>query len=96
MHVGGGVEQDGIYHDTHAHAVAPTSLELLEELAARAAVPGVMLERDDAFPPASEVEAELVAIREAVARGAARRTKALSHSLREVARRPGGGWLDQL
>jgi uncharacterized protein (UPF0276 family) len=73
VHVGGGVEHDGIYHDTHAHAVAPTSLELLEELAARAAVPGVMLERDDAFPPAEEVEAELEAIRQALVRGTARR-----------------------
>jgi uncharacterized protein (UPF0276 family) len=72
VHVGGGVERDGIYHDTHAHAVGPSSLELLEELAARAPIPGVMLERDDAFPPAEEVEAELDAIREAVAKGAAR------------------------
>jgi len=61
------------YHDTHAHAVDRGSLALLEALAARVQVPGVMLERDDDFPPAGELATELDAIREAVVVGAARR-----------------------
>jgi uncharacterized protein (UPF0276 family) len=73
VHVGGGVEREGVYHDTHAHGVDPAALYLLEELAARVEIPGAMLERDDDFPPAEELAAELEAIREAVRRGAARR-----------------------
>jgi uncharacterized protein len=73
VHVGGGTERDGAYHDTHAHQVDPAALDLLEELAARVEVPGAMLERDDDFPPAEELAAELEAIREAVRKGARRR-----------------------
>ena len=73
VHVGGGVERDGTYHDTHAHSVDRAALELLEELAARVEIPGAMLERDDDFPPAEELAAELEAIRDAVRRGAERR-----------------------
>jgi uncharacterized protein (UPF0276 family) len=73
VHVGGGVERQGTYHDTHAHRLDPASFDLLEELAARVEVPGAMLERDDDFPPADELAAELGAIRHAVERGAARR-----------------------
>jgi len=73
VHVGGGVERDGTYHDTHAHRVDPAALALLEELAARAEIPGAMLERDDDFPTAEELTAELEAIRDAVRRGAHRR-----------------------
>jgi hypothetical protein len=47
--------------------------DLLEELAARTALPGVLLERDDRFPSAKELLAELEAIAAAVARGDARR-----------------------
>jgi uncharacterized protein (UPF0276 family) len=78
VHVGGGVEREGTYHDTHAHRVDPAALELLEELAARVEVPGAMLERDDDFPAAEELAAELEAIREAVRRGAHRRLTAVS------------------
>ena len=76
VHVGGGVEREGVYHDTHAHRVDPAALDLLEELAARVEVPGAMLERDDDFPPPEELAAELEAIREAARRGAARRQAA--------------------
>jgi uncharacterized protein (UPF0276 family) len=72
VHVAGGVERQGIYHDTHGHAVWPEVLELLAELCARVAVPGVLLERDDHFPPDEVVEAELAAIADAVARGSNR------------------------
>jgi hypothetical protein len=73
VHVGGGVEREGTYHDTHAHRVDPAALELLEEVSARVEIPGAMLERDDDFPPPDELAVELEAIREAVGRGACRR-----------------------
>jgi uncharacterized protein (UPF0276 family) len=72
VHVAGGVERQGIYHDTHGHAVWPEVLELLTELCARVEVPGVLLERDDHFPPDEVVVAELAAIADAVARGSKR------------------------
>jgi uncharacterized protein (UPF0276 family) len=61
-HVAGGVERDGLYHDTHAHPTPPPVLDLLAELCARRDPPGVMLERDDAYPPEPELHAELDAI----------------------------------
>jgi hypothetical protein len=73
VHVAGGVERDGAYHDTHAHAVPAMVLELLEYLCSRVNVPGVMLERDANFPPDSTVAAELDAIAAAMARGNRRR-----------------------
>lgn len=71
VHVGGGMERDGIYHDTHAHPVPPGVLALLSELARRVDVPGVMLERDDAFPSDAAMNEELDAIA-ATARGGER------------------------
>ena len=59
VHVAGGTESGGLYHDTHAHPVQPGVLDLLRRLRHRAAIPGVMLERDGRFPPASELEREL-------------------------------------
>jgi hypothetical protein len=73
VHVGGGNEHGGLYHDTHGHDVPAAVLDLLAELGARADVPGVMLERDDRFPTDSELNGELDAIAAAVARGGARR-----------------------
>ncbi|MGW1766677.1 DUF692 domain-containing protein [Streptomyces sp. NPDC002073] len=71
VHVAGGVERDGVWHDTHAHPVPPAVLDLLAALRERLDPPGVLLERDDAFPPEAELAAELTAIRGALARGAA-------------------------
>jgi uncharacterized protein (UPF0276 family) len=79
VHVAGGIERQGLYHDTHAHPVPREVLALLEELCARVAVRGVMLERDDRFPDDAEFLDELAAIGHAVARGAARREA--SHAL---------------
>jgi uncharacterized protein (UPF0276 family) len=79
VHVAGGVERDGLYHDTHAHPVPAAVLDLLEEVCARAAVPGVMLERDDHFPSDAGLHAELDAIAAAAARGAARRQRRAAH-----------------
>jgi uncharacterized protein (UPF0276 family) len=74
VHVGGGVKRDGIYHDTHTDPLVPEVLALVEELCARTRPPGVLLERDDEFPPPSALAAELEAIRAAVAAGARRQT----------------------
>jgi uncharacterized protein len=62
VHVAGGVERDGLYHDTHAHPTPPGVLDLVAELCGRRDPPGVMLERDDAYPPEPELAAELDAI----------------------------------
>lgn len=63
VHVAGGVERNGVWHDTHAHPVTAPVLEVLAELRSRVDPPGVLLERDDAFPPAAELADELDAIR---------------------------------
>jgi uncharacterized protein (UPF0276 family) len=62
VHVAGGREEGGLYHDSHADPVPPAVLHLLAHVAARRPVPGVMLERDSRFPPAAELDAELDAI----------------------------------
>ncbi|MFF0478147.1 DUF692 domain-containing protein [Streptomyces sp. NPDC004284] len=66
VHVAGGVERDGVWHDTHAHPVTRPVLDILSDLASRVSPPGVLLERDDDFPPAEELAAELEAIRTTV------------------------------
>jgi uncharacterized protein (UPF0276 family) len=63
VHVAGGVERDGVWHDTHAHPVPPVVLDVLAELRARVEPPGVLLERDDDFPPEAELADELGRIR---------------------------------
>ncbi|PGH48042.1 DUF692 domain-containing protein [Streptomyces sp. Ru87] len=63
VHVAGGVERDGVWHDSHAHPVPPAVLGILADLLARAEPPGVLLERDDNFPEAAELARELDAIR---------------------------------
>nr|WP_043179529.1 DUF692 domain-containing protein [Streptomyces sp. NRRL F-5123] len=69
VHVAGGVERDGVWHDTHTHPVPAPVLDLLADLAGRARLPGVLLERDGAYPTDAELAGELAAIRAAVARG---------------------------
>ncbi|MFJ2708423.1 DUF692 domain-containing protein [Streptomyces sp. NPDC087428] len=63
VHVAGGVEKEGVWHDTHAHPVTEPVLAVLAELRSRVSPPGVLLERDDDFPPAAELAGELDAIR---------------------------------
>ena len=63
VHVAGGVERDGLYHDTHAHAMPDAVLDLLGDLCAHVDPPGVLLERDDDYPTDEELAAELAAIR---------------------------------
>lgn len=69
VHVAGGVERDGVWHDSHAHPVTRPVLDVLAELCARTTPPGVLLERDEDFPEGGELAGELDAIR-AVLRGA--------------------------
>lgn len=64
VHVAGGIERDGVWHDTHAHPVTRPVLDVLAELRSRVAPPGVLLERDENFPAPSELAAELTMIRE--------------------------------
>ncbi|MFJ9679287.1 DUF692 domain-containing protein [Streptomyces sp. NPDC101194] len=72
VHVAGGVEKDGVWHDTHAHPVTRPVLDVLAELRSRVDPPGVLLERDDDFPPAAELADELTTIRATLDRAAAR------------------------
>ena len=62
VHVAGGAEHQGLYHDTHSDAVPQPVLDLVEELCARHRPPALMLERDGDYPPAAELRAELDAI----------------------------------
>lgn len=66
VHVAGGVERDGVWHDTHAHPITEPILEVLAALCERAAPAGVLLERDDNFPPPAVLAAELATIRRVV------------------------------
>ena len=66
VHVAGGVLRGGLWHDTHAHPVCAQILDVLAALADRIEVPGVLLERDDAYPSDAELAAELGAIRAVV------------------------------
>ncbi|SDK28475.1 DUF692 domain-containing protein [Streptomyces indicus] len=66
VHVAGGFERDGVWHDSHAHPVPQPVLDILADLASRVAPPGVLLERDEHFPEPAELERELDAIRETV------------------------------
>ncbi|MFG2636688.1 DUF692 domain-containing protein [Streptomyces sp. NPDC048362] len=69
VHVAGGFERDGVWHDSHAHPVPPPVLAVLSDLASRTDPPGVLLERDENFPEPAELERELAAIAGAVRRG---------------------------
>ena len=62
VHVAGGAEHDGIYHDTHTDAVPQPVLDLVTELCARHRPPALMLERDGDYPPAAALKSELDAI----------------------------------
>ncbi|MGW3263224.1 DUF692 domain-containing protein [Streptomyces sp. NPDC001056] len=69
VHVAGGVERGGVWHDSHAHPVPDAVLGILADLAARVAPPGVLLERDENFPEPGELERELAQIRKVVEGG---------------------------
>ena len=70
VHVAGGIErEDGLYRDTHRHAVPPGVFELLGELCARSAPPGVLIEWDSNVPTQGELDAELRAVESVMADG---------------------------
>lgn len=74
VHVAGGFERDGVWHDSHAHPVPQPVLDVLTDLASRVSPPGVLLERDENFPEPAELERELGAIQGALDKGAGERT----------------------
>ncbi|MET9967657.1 DUF692 domain-containing protein [Streptomyces sp. NPDC006356] len=76
VHVAGGFERDGVWHDSHAHPVPRPVLDVLTDLASRVSPPGVLLERDENFPEPAELERELRSIRGALEKGAAEREAA--------------------
>ncbi|MFF5038304.1 DUF692 domain-containing protein [Streptomyces nigra] len=84
VHVAGGFERDGVWHDSHAHPVPRPVLDILTDLASRVSPPGVLLERDENFPAPEELERELDTIREALTTGGAERTEALPQPGRAV------------
>ncbi|MFF1910678.1 DUF692 domain-containing protein [Streptomyces sp. NPDC058239] len=86
VHVAGGVEKDGVWHDTHAHPVTEPVLDVLSELRSRVDPPGVLLERDDDFPPAEELTGELITIRATLDRAAALGAGASAHAGESVSR----------
>jgi uncharacterized protein (UPF0276 family) len=72
VHIGGGIDRDGLYYDTHAHPLPEGPLELLEELCARVMPPAVLLERDEEIT-GFDLEFELGRIRASVRGGEERR-----------------------
>ncbi|WP_406091193.1 DUF692 domain-containing protein [Streptomyces sp. NBC_01013] len=82
VHVAGGVEKDGVWHDTHAHPVTAPVLDVLAELRSRIAPPGVLLERDDDFPPVAELAGELDTIRATLDAGRSNSRRPLAHAPR--------------
>jgi uncharacterized protein (UPF0276 family) len=74
VHVAGGHCRDGLLHDTHAHPLWPEVVGLVEELAARSPIAGLLLERDDRFPPRAQLSAELDLVQDAWRIGDGRRT----------------------
>ncbi|ANS68674.1 hypothetical protein SLINC_6450 [Streptomyces lincolnensis] len=82
VHVAGGFERDGVWHDSHAHPVPRPVLDILTDLASRVSPPGVLLERDENFPEPAELEGELGAIREALEKGGGARITAAADTAR--------------
>jgi uncharacterized protein (UPF0276 family) len=65
VHVAGGAEHDGLYHDTHTDAVPADVLALVTALCRRRRPPALMLERDGRYPSAQVLRRELDAIADA-------------------------------
>ena len=66
LHMAGGAEHDGLYHDTHTDPVPSEVMALLDHTLERMSGPvAVMLERDGRYPPAADLRAEFEAIAQA-------------------------------
>lgn len=63
VHVAGGYEHGGEYHDTHDQPVGETTRELLKIAAEENGVPAFCLERDGNWPSATELVTEMEALR---------------------------------
>jgi len=59
VHVAGGMHGEGLEHDTHSAPVSEETWRLLAYLCDVRPPPGVLLERDGAFPPFADLLAEL-------------------------------------
>jgi uncharacterized protein (UPF0276 family) len=68
VHVAGGEERGGVWHDTHTASVPEPVLGILAELCARTDPPGVLLEWDDHYPSDEALAGELSRIRAATTR----------------------------
>ncbi|WP_427162234.1 DUF692 domain-containing protein [Aliinostoc sp. HNIBRCY26] len=64
LHFVGGHWHDGILIDSHSQATPPQIWELIDEVVARVAVKGIVLERDENLPEFAELTAELQQARE--------------------------------
>ena len=62
VHVAGGRERGGLYHDTHTDPVPKPVLDLVTAVSERARPAGWLLERDGDYPPAAVLRTELAAI----------------------------------
>ena len=65
VHVAGGAEHQGLYHDTHTDPVPEAVLDLVAALCDRRRPPAALLERDGDYPPAADLRGELDAIAKA-------------------------------
>jgi len=59
LHVGGAALRNGVWLDTHGEDVDAEVWALAADLLARAPIRAIVLERDERFPPASDLAAEL-------------------------------------
>ncbi|MDI1435369.1 DUF692 domain-containing protein [Polyangium sorediatum] len=64
VHMAGGVRADGLLFDSHSHAVEEGSWDVLRALALRTDIKGVIIERDDNYPPIEELLLEVTQARD--------------------------------
>jgi uncharacterized protein (UPF0276 family) len=67
-HMAGGVREDGLYHDTHAHPLGEEPLATLEAVLARSGPLPILLERDSHFGERQSLELELESLAHAMCR----------------------------
>lgn len=64
VHIGGCMERDGYWDDTHDGPIHADAWALLDEVLKRCSVEAIVLERDASFPAASELRHELRRIKD--------------------------------
>lgn len=90
LHVAGGLREDGIYVDTHAHPIPSAVFALVEQVTRAVGPRPAVIERDDNFPPFDELCAELATL----ARCLATPREGPQVPVRCASTRPGSGWLE--